>query len=86
MSAVAEKIIYITNAKYLDGYKLQIEFNDGVTKRVDFEDFLKRSKHPDIRKYLDIAEFRNYSIVEGNLDWNDYELCFPTYELYEGRI
>ncbi len=53
---------------------------------VDFESFLKKSKHPDIRKYLNVEEFKNFSIVEGNLDWNDYELCFLTIDLYRGQI
>lgn len=86
MSEVAEKTISVNNVRYVDGYKLEIEFNDGKTQLVDFEPFLKKSRHPDIRKYLNIDEFKNFSIVNGNLDWNDYELCFPTHELYQGHI
>jgi len=86
MSEVAEKVILITKVKYVEGYKLQIEFNDGTMKLVDFEAFLEKSRHPDIQKYLDINEFRKYSIIDGNLDWNDYELCFPNHDLYEGQI
>ena len=86
MSEVAEKIISIIKVKYIDGYKLQIEFRDGKIKQVDFEAFLKKSRHPDIQKYLDINEFRSFSVADGNLDWNDYELCFPNHDLYEGRI
>jgi len=38
------------------------------------------------RKYLDEKEFKNYSIVYGDIIWNDYEMCFPIWDLHEGTI
>ena len=86
MSEVTEKIINITDVRYIDGYRLRIVFNDGTRKTINFEQFLKNAKHPDIQKYIDLAEFKNYSIIDGNLDWNDFELCFPNHELYQGIV
>ena len=86
MTKVIEQIIDIHEVDYIEGYKLKIKFSDGKEQIVDFESFLRKSKHPDIRKYLNVEEFKNFSIVDGNLDWNDYELCFPTIDLYQGQI
>jgi hypothetical protein len=76
----------VVSAKLLSDYKIQITFSDKLTKTVDFEFFLKTSHHPSIRKYLDIDIFKQYSIVNGNLNWNDYDMIFPISELRNGQI
>ncbi len=86
MTEIMDQIIDILEVDYLEKYKLKIIFSNGKEQIVDFEPFLKKSKHPDIRKYLNVEEFKNFSIIEGNLDWNDYELCFPTMDLYRGQV
>jgi hypothetical protein len=53
---------------------------------VDFKPFLAHSCHPAIRQYLDESKFKQFEIVDGNLNWNDYELIFPVADLYEGKI
>jgi len=39
-------------------------------------------------KYLDKELFKSFTIDidYGDLIWNDYEMCFPIWALYEGRI
>jgi hypothetical protein len=54
--------------------------------RLTFFPFLSSSRNPLIRKYLNIEEFRKYALDEGDLEWNDYDLCFPITDLYENRI
>jgi hypothetical protein len=83
-----EKNVYITikDAKYVNGYKIRIDFNDGKSNIVDFEVFLKNASNPMTRDYLDINKFRKFTIRDGDIDWNDYELCFPIADLYEGSI
>ena len=39
-----------------------------------------------IRAYLSPDRFRQFSIEHGDLIWNDYDLCFPMADLYEGNI
>lgn len=51
---------------------------------VNFSDFLKRSLHP--YEYLDLKLFKKFKIVHGNLDWNDFDLCFPVSDLHEGNM
>jgi len=76
----------IDSAKYLSDYAIRIKFSDGNEKIVDFKPFLLKSIHPSIKKYLDENIFSKFSLSEGNLNWNDYDLIFPISDLYNGRV
>ncbi len=76
----------ITDVTPSGGYRLKITFSDGHVSDVDFEPFLRESKHTDIRKFLDRLRFETCRIEWGNLVWGDYELCFPLESLYEGCL
>ena len=84
--SLSAEIIEITAAKYLSDYKIEISFNDGSNKIVDFGPFLSKSLHPSIAKYLDSSLFAKFAITDGNLNWNDYDLIFPVGDLYQGSI
>ncbi|HZK75399.1 MAG TPA: DUF2442 domain-containing protein [Candidatus Kapabacteria bacterium] len=73
-------------AKYADGYRLQVTFNDGKTRIVDFEKFLKDAPQPWITKYRDLKKFKQFKVENGDVNWNDYELIFPITDLYQGEI
>jgi hypothetical protein len=79
-------VIEILNAKYMGDYAIRIQFNNGFERLVDFKPFLLKSHHPSIRKYLDEGEFRQFKIIDGNLNWNDYDLIFPISDLFENDI
>ena len=79
-------IIFIDKAKYIDGYKILLEFNDGKENTVDFENFILNSNHPDIKKYRDTKLFKNFTLEYGEIEWNNYVLAFPIYDLYQGNI
>ena len=76
----------ITFANYIGDYAIRIKFKDGTERLVDFKPFLNKSHHPSIKKYLKEDLFLKFKIVEGNLNWNDYDLIFPIWDLYEGSI
>lgn len=38
------------------------------------------------KKYLDKELFKSFTIAYGDLIWNDYEMCFPIWDLHEGKI
>ena len=76
----------IDSAKYLSDYAIRIKFSDGNERLVDFKPFLSKSLHPSIKKYLNENEFSNFSLTDGNLNWNDYDLIFPLSDLYNGQI
>ncbi|MCX6238241.1 MAG: DUF2442 domain-containing protein [Bacteroidia bacterium] len=79
-------VISITNAEYIRGYEIKFSFSDGVEKIIDFNDFLKNAKNPMTTKYLDKQLFENFTIEYGDIIWNDYEMCFPIWNLHEGKI
>ncbi len=81
-----DMVIDIVEADYVAPYKIHLWFSDSSERCVDFEPFLKTSTHPEIKKYLNPALFKNFSIAYGKLDWNDIDLCFPIQDLYEGNI
>ncbi len=76
----------IKSSRYIGDFAIRIFFSDGITKLVDFKPFLESSLHPSIRKYLDESKFNEYKIVDGNLNWNDYDMIFPIEDLYQGRV
>jgi hypothetical protein len=86
MKVIDETILSIKSAKHPGGYKLELNFKNGVRRVVDFSEFLERSKNPLIRRYLDSNEFMSFEVEHGNLHWNDYDLCFPVSDLYEGKL
>ena len=79
-------IVDLIGAEHLSGYKLNLRFSDGSERVIDFKSFLKNSRNPMIRAYLSPDRFRQFSIEHGDLIWNDYDLCFPMADLYEGNI
>jgi hypothetical protein len=80
------ELIEIISVEYSGNHTIRIKFNNGVEKLVDFRPFLLNSGHPSIRKYIDEKLFLQFKIVDGNLNWNDYDLIFPVEDLIEGRI
>jgi len=78
--------ISITGAEYIRDYKIRFSFSDGIEVIIDFNSFLKSAKNPMTKKYLNKQLFKNYSIEYGDIIWNDYEMCFPIWDLHEGKI
>jgi len=83
---IMNKIINIEQAEYIKDYKIHFKFNDGKENVVDFQPFIVSSSHPDIEKYKDKKVFKNFTLEHGEIEWNDYELAFPIYDLYVGDI
>ncbi|WP_158859339.1 DUF2442 domain-containing protein [Lunatibacter salilacus] len=79
-------IVSIDKAVYLDGYKIKFDFSDGVSQTIDFKGFLENAKNPMTKKYMDKDKFKDFTIEYGDIVWNDYELCFPIWDLHEGKI
>jgi hypothetical protein len=79
-------VISVVSAEYIEGYEIKLSFSDGIERVIDFSEFLKNAKNPMTKKYLDKKLFRNYSIEYGDIIWNDYEMCFPVWDLHEGKV
>ena len=80
------EIISIEAARLRDTYKVELKFNDGADRTIDFQPFLTQTQHPSIRAFLEPAKFKNFRVEHGDLVWGDYDLCFPIADLYYDRI
>jgi hypothetical protein len=80
------QVINILNVMHLSPYVLRLNFNDRTEKDVDFEPFLRQSKHPDIQAYLAPEKFCAFRLEHGELVWGDWELCFPIVDLHRGEV
>ena len=79
-------VIDIVGAEQVEAYQLRLHFSDGAVRVVDFEPFLRRSRNPLIRVYLDPARFAAFLVQDGDLVWDEYGLCFPVADLYENAL
>ena len=79
-------VVSIQKADYLGAYKINFLFSDGVERTIYFGKKKKKARNPMTKKYLNKQLFQTYSIEYGDIIWNDYEMCFPIWDLYEGRI
>jgi hypothetical protein len=72
----------VSSVKYLNGYKLLILFEDGISKTVDFEQFLMNSLQPMTNQFMEIELFKQVRIQMGNLTWLDNEMDISGEYLY----
>jgi hypothetical protein len=79
-------VVSIDKADYKGDYMINLQFSDGIERTIDFSGFLKNAKNPMTKKYLDKELFKSFAIDYGDLIWNDYEMCFPVWDLHEGKI
>jgi hypothetical protein len=81
------KPISVSNATYIDGYKLEVEFTDNKKSVVDFGAFFNAHSHPQYNKYRKAENFKRFKIENGNIVWGkDWDMIFPVYDLYKGKI
>lgn len=79
------QVVTVQKVEYVEGYKLRLTFNDDRIQLIDFADFILHSTNPHIHKYRELALFKAFRITDGDLEWNDYDLCFPIADLYENK-
>ncbi len=79
-------ILLIERAKYLSEFKIKLGFSNGKSKIVNYKYFLHENAHPSLKKYLKISEFKKFKVLNGNLNWNNYEMVFPIEQLYKGKV
>jgi len=82
---IKDKVIKLVNAKYLDNYKVELQFDDNVVRQIDFGDFLSTHSHPQYDKYKKLSNFKRFRIDRNNLVWGRYwDLDFDLWKLYQG--
>ncbi len=80
------KYLKIVTAELVSNYRLVLVFNDKKTVTVDFEEFLRKSSHSEVQKYIKPSLFKKFKLADGELMWGDFDLIFPIQDLYEGNI
>ena len=86
MTPLETEVLEITNVQLVSRYTLKVDFCDATQRVIDFEPFLKASRNPAIRVYLDPEKFSHFRLEYGDLVWDDYDLCFPIADLHEGQV
>jgi len=81
------KNISVIGANYINGLKLEIEFDNNKKKVVDFSHFFKTHSHPQFNKYAKPEFFKKFKIENGNVVWGkDWDMIFPVIDLYKGKV
>ena len=86
MTVSENAVIFVQKAEYVGDFNLRLTFSDATHRVINFAPFLRGSRNPLIQAYLDPAAFSRFTVKDGDLIWDDYELCFPIADLYEGRV
>jgi hypothetical protein len=73
------QLIWITDAKYVDGYKVAITFNDGLKKTVDLKNHLSQGIFKPLN---DIDTFRKFYLSDWTIEWANGADMAPEF-LYE---
>ena len=77
-------MIWVTDAKYLNGYTMKLKFNDGCWRTFDFSKMF--GTHPMYEKIRDLNVFKQFSLNGWAVSWlNDTVDVAPEY-LYENSI
>jgi hypothetical protein len=76
----------VLSAKYVSDYIINVAFSNGSEKQVNFKLFLENAMNPSAKKYLNKKKFMKFDIIDGNINWNDYDMIFPVWDLYIGKI
>lgn len=78
------ELITITNAKYIDEYRIEAVFSNGIKKMLDFSPIIKEAKGV-VKKLADITYFKNFTLDPFTIDWNN-EIGFDPQDLYEHGV
>lgn len=73
----------VTQAKYLDGYRILVVFNDGIHKVVDFTPLI--NTYPVFKPLKEIALFKSFSVTD-TLEWENGVIDIAPEYLYDNGI
>ena len=75
-------MVWVVNAELQSDYKVFVEFNDGASGIIDFEEKLNNDHRQIIRDLLDIKKFQTVKVELDTLCWDNGVDFAPEY-LYE---
>lgn len=75
--------IEVVKAEYIEGYKIKLDFNNGVTKIVDLSESLKGSVFLPLKE---MDYFKNFSIKFNTIEWDNGADFAPEYLYKIGTV
>jgi len=75
-------MIHVIKAELKDGYKINVEFNNGKMGIIDFKEILENDHREIIKELLDKKIFKTVKVKLNTLCW-DNEVDFSPDYLYE---
>jgi hypothetical protein len=78
-------MVWVVKAELKDGYKVFVEFNDGVNGIIDFKEKLANDHRQIIKDLLDLNKFKTVKVDMDTLCWDNGVDFAPEY-LYEKII
>ena len=71
-----EELIWVENAKYIDGYKIALTFNDGLQKTVDLKNHLDGKIFEPL---MHIENFKKLKVSNWTIEWENGTDYAPEY-------
>ena len=75
-------MLAIKDAKYIDGFKIYLQFNDNREGEVDLKDFLEKTPLKPFKRLKEIDKFKNFK-VDYTLIWDEDLDLAPEYLYYK---
>ena len=64
-------MLHVESAKYYEGYKITVSFNDGSIHIADFEKAIVSDTRPIITALKDITLFKDFCIKNHTISWSN---------------
>jgi hypothetical protein len=72
----------VTNAEYIENYKVSVLFNDGIKKTVDFYSLLFLNDYPAFRPLKDLEFFKNFKVTD-TIEWDNGNIDIAPETIYD---
>lgn len=76
-----QQLLTVIKARYIDGYRIEAVFSNGIKKMIDFAPVIQRAKGI-VKKLEDVEFFKKFTLDPFTIDWNN-EIGFDPQDLYE---
>ena len=70
------QLVKVTQATYIEGYKINFRFNDGKEKIIDFKDLLWGEVFEPLK---DVEKFKNFRLNPFTIEWENGADFAPEY-------
>lgn len=64
-------MIFVENAKYIDGYKIELFFSNNEHGVIDLHDIINKDHRPIFRELQDVNKFRQFKVDMDTIVWEN---------------